>query len=179
LSLHQLDDWVLCRIYNKKGVIERYDTVDDDDVKPPAPAKNNSAVMMKVEMSGYDAYYDSYETEEVPPSAEMLCFDRPFTHHQQSSADRGGSVPRLLHTTDNSSSGSEHVLSPSPDLPDRDHAESQPLLAAGWFDWAGGADVDGEGANNLFGGMPSPGGFTSARDAAAIAEMFAYLQRPF
>ena len=45
----QLDDWVLCRIYNKKGVIERYDTVDDDevaaanDVKPAAPKNPRGA----------------------------------------------------------------------------------------------------------------------------------------
>jgi hypothetical protein len=172
----QLDDWVLCRIYNKKGVIERYDTVDDD-VKPAAAKNNKNArgpAAMKVETPDY-AFYDSYDME--APAAEMLCFDRPF---QPSPADRGsaGSVP--LPHTDNSSCGSEHVLSPSPDLPDRDHAESQPL-GAGWLDgivdWGGGDGfvVD---AANLF-GMPSPGGFTSARDAVALGEMVAYLQRPF
>jgi hypothetical protein len=173
----QLDDWVLCRIYNKKGVIERHDTVDDDGgVKPAAPAAKASIARgpeaMKVETPDY-AFYDGYETE-AQPAAEMLCFDRPFQ------ADRGsaGSVPRPH--TDNSSCGSEHVLSPSPDLPDRDHAESQPL-GAGWLDgivdWGGGDGfvVD---AANLF-GMPSPGGFTSARDAVALGEMVAYLQRPF
>lgn len=34
----QLDDWVLCRIYNKKGILEKYDNVvdfpEDDDQKP-------------------------------------------------------------------------------------------------------------------------------------------------
>jgi hypothetical protein len=91
--------------------------------------------------------------------------------------------------TDNSSSGSEHELSPSPDLPDRDHAESQPGGGgAGWWpgaDWSGAAGDDGflvldDGGAALF-GPPSPGLFARVDVAAAAAfgDMFAYLQRPF
>jgi hypothetical protein len=112
------------------------------------------------------------------PAAEMLCFDRLF---QPPSGERGSSadsVPRPH--TDNPSCGSEHVLSPSPDLSDRDYAESQPL-SAGWFDsvvdWGDGADdgfvVD---VTNLL-GMPSPGGFASARDTTVLGEMSSYLRR--
>ncbi|GJN07337.1 hypothetical protein PR202_ga25161 [Eleusine coracana subsp. coracana] len=195
----RLDDWVLCRIYNKKGVIERYDTVDDDDdddVKPaaapannkkPAAASRGGAAFMKVEMPDY-GYYDNYEMmdDDTPPAAEMLCFDRPFfalapppePSSEERDSSNTSSLPHLLHTTttDNSSSGSdEHVLSPSPDLPDRDHAESQP---GGWFDWAGGA-ADDDGfvidAGAFFGPTPVSPGLLNVRDAA---EMFAYLQRP-
>ncbi|CAN6362495.1 unnamed protein product [Urochloa humidicola] len=218
----RLDDWVLCRIYNKKGVIERYDTVDDDDepaagavaddVKPApkatAAAKNPrggaGAAPMKVEMADYGGYYDDYDLE--TPSAGMLCFDRPgaavatvpapAAHAaapaalSPAEADPDGdssSMPWAMHT-DNSSSGSEHVLSPSPDLPDRDHAESQPAAggyggAAGWWaggDW-GGDDgfvvMDDAGAGALF-GPPSPGLFArvDAAAAAAFGDMFAYMQ---
>ena len=201
----QLDDWVLCRIYNKKGVIERYDTVDDDevadaaagDVKPAAAAKNpRGRAPMKVEMADYGGYYDDgYDLE--TPSAGMLCFDRPpavapvpaapapapVLSPAEPDPDRDSTSMPWMHT-DNSSSGSEHVLSPSPDLPDRDHAESQPGGGcAGWWpgaDWAGGDDgfvVLDDGGAALF-GPPSPGLFARV-DAAALGDMLAYLQRPF
>ncbi|GJN28679.1 hypothetical protein PR202_gb16836 [Eleusine coracana subsp. coracana] len=196
----RLDDWVLCRIYNKKGVIERYDTVDDDDKpaaaaaaaapannKKPAAASRGGSAFMKVEMPDY-GYYDNYEMmdDDTPPPAEMLCFDRPFAlapPPPEPSSERGdssnNSLP-LMHTTtttDNSSSGSEeHVLSSSPDLPDRDHAESQP---GGWFDWAGADDGFVIDAGAFFGPPPASPGLLNARDAAALGEMLAYLQRPF
>ncbi|KAL5204438.1 hypothetical protein ABZP36_009309 [Zizania latifolia] len=167
----RLDDWVLCRIYNKKGVIERYDTVDaGDDVKPATAAAAKSmrsghnggggAAAMKVELSDYGFY-------EPEPSSEMLCFDR------SGSAERPDSMPRL-HTD---SSCSEHVLSPSPDFPnDRDYAESQPT--GGWpgaDDWCAADDgfvIDG----SLF-ELPSPAAL--AHDAAVFGDMFTYLQKPF
>ncbi|RCV37418.1 hypothetical protein SEVIR_8G062700v4 [Setaria viridis] len=202
----RLDDWVLCRIYNKKGVIERYDTVDDDEVAAaaaddvkPAAAKNprGAAAPMKVEMADYGGYYDDYDLE--TPSAGMLCFDRPgeaaamvpapapapaALSPTEPDPDRdSSSVPWTMHT-DNSSSGSEHVLSPSPDLPDRDHAESQPGGGAGWWpggDWGGAAADDGfvvmDDCGSALFGPPSPALFARV-DAAAFGDMFAYLQRP-
>ncbi|XP_066339439.1 NAC domain-containing protein 71-like [Miscanthus floridulus] len=230
----RLDDWVLCRIYNKKGVIERYDTVGDDgddavadDVKPaPAPAasKNNpragargraAAAPMKVEFPEYGGYYDYDDLE--TPSAGMLCFDRPSAAVPTAPApapaispalspppadadldpdrdDSNNSMPWTSHHhthTDNSSCGSEHVLSPSPDLPDRDHAESQPGAGAAWWpvgggDWGSAAvaedgfmvDVDIDDGSSLF-GPPSPGLFARV-DAAAFGDMLAsYLHKPF
>ncbi|CAN6374507.1 unnamed protein product [Urochloa humidicola] len=211
----RLDDWVLCRIYNKKGVIERYDTVDDeddvaagavaDDVKPAAKAtaaKNprGGVAPMKVEMADYGGYYDDYDLE--TPSAGMLCFDRPSAATVPAPAlvpvpvpaalsptepdpdrDDSSSMPWAMHT-DNSSSGSEHVLSPSPDLPDRDHAESQ-LGGAGWWaggDWCGDDGFvvmdDGAAAAGALFGPPSPGLFArvDAAAAAAFGDMFAYMQ---
>jgi hypothetical protein len=105
---------------------------------------------MKVEMSDY-AFY---ETE--VPTAEMLCFDLPF---RPPSAERGSSADSVPHPhTENSNCGSEHILSSSPDLSDRDHADSQPLHD-GWFDDVidRGGSANGDffllAANRLF-GMP-------------------------
>jgi hypothetical protein len=185
----QLDDWVLCRIYNKKGVIERYDTVDaaaaaaaaGEVLKPAAAAKNNAlAPVMKVELSDYGFYHQ----EQSPPATEMLCFDR------SGSADRD-SMPRL-HTD---SSSSDRVLSspspsPSRDFPrdmerDRDYAESQHYHTAGGGGggcWPGAIDVDDRFVidGSLFDPLsPSPPGGFFARDAAAFGDMFPYLLKPF
>lgn len=90
LTLLQLDDWVLCRIYNKKGTIENFDTrvkqpLDFQEVeerkpqitRPPPPPS-------------------------LPPAAPLT---NDFLHYETSD-----SVPRW-HTSD--SSGSEH---PSPEF---------------------------------------------------------------
>jgi hypothetical protein len=83
------------------------------------------------------------------------------------------------------------VLSPSPDLPDRDHAESQPGAGAAWWpvgggDWGSAAvtedgfmvDVEIDDGSSLF-GPPSPGLFARV-DAAAFGDMLAsYLHKPF
>jgi hypothetical protein len=178
----RLDDWVLCRIYNKKGVIEKYDTVDTgaDDVKPAVapPAKNPRssghyaavAPTMKIELSDYGFYHHP-----SPPATEMLCFDR------SGSADRDSdphSMPRL-HT--DSSSSDRALSSPSPDFPsDMDYAESQHPAAGGWpgDDW--GCGIDDEGFvidESLIFDPPSPGYFAS--DAAAFGDMLTFLQKPF
>ncbi|OEL33091.1 NAC domain-containing protein 71 [Dichanthelium oligosanthes] len=214
----RLDDWVLCRIYNKKGVIERYDTVDDDedaataavdDVKPAAGAKNprgaagacggrGGAAPMKVEMADYGGYYDDYDME--TPSAGMLCFERPgeavvpvpapapalsLSPATDPEPDGDSNSMPWMHT-DNSSCGSEHVLSPSPDQPDRDDAESQlgGGGGAGWWsggDWGGAADDGFVVLEQLDFGPPSPGLFSrvDAAAAAAFGDMFAYLNKPF
>uniref|UniRef100_M8BCC1 NAC domain-containing protein 71 n=1 Tax=Aegilops tauschii TaxID=37682 RepID=M8BCC1_AEGTA len=128
----RLDDWVLCRIYNKKGVIERYDTADSDaaDVKPaPAPAAKNSrpgqyhaaGPAMKVELSDYGFYQ-----QPSPPATEMLCFDRSGSADRDSNSNH--SMPRL-HT--DSSSSERALSSPSPDFPsDMDYAESPTTTAS-------------------------------------------------
>ena len=179
----QLDDWVLCRIYNKKGVIERYDTPDSDvaDVKPaPPPAAKiprqgqyHAGPAMKVELSDYGFYQ-----QPSPPATEMLCFDRSGSADRDSNSNH--SMPRL-HT--DSSSSERALSSPSPDFPsDMDYAESQHAagLAGGWpgDDWGGVIDDDGFVIDgSLIFDPPSPGAF--ARDAAAFGDMLTYLQKPF
>jgi hypothetical protein len=181
-----LDDWVLCRIYNKKGVIEKYDTVDSgaDEIKPAAapPAKNPRpgqypvVPTMKIELSDYGFYQHP-----SPPATEMLCFDR------SGSADRDSdphSMP-LLHTDSSSSDRALH--SPSPDFPsDMDYAESpHPAAGCGGGGWPGddwGCGIEDDGFvidESLIYEPPSPGGFAFDRDAAALGDMLSYLQKPF
>jgi len=80
----QLDDWVLCRIYNKKGKIEKY-----NDTKPP--------------MFSEEAQFEN----ETKPQIKMNGQD-DFRNSDQLYTDTSDSVPRF-HTD---SSGSEHVVSP-------------------------------------------------------------------
>lgn len=82
----QLDDWVLCRIYNKKGRIEKYSDVDEK------PGTGKSAEMM--------------QEIEVKPDISML--GQSTRNEQLHYMDSSDSFPRL-HTD---SSCSEHVLSP-------------------------------------------------------------------
>jgi hypothetical protein len=178
----QLDDWVLCRIYNKKGVIERYDTVDSgaDEAKPAAapPAKNPRSAhypvvpAMKIELSDYGFYQHP-----SPPATEMLCFGR------SGSADRDSdphSLP-LLHTDSSSSDRALH--SPSPDFPsDMDYAESPHPAAAGcggggWpgDDWGCAIDDDGFVIDESL----ILDDFAFDRDTAAFGDMLTFLQKPF
>ncbi|KQJ89123.1 NAC domain-containing protein 71 [Brachypodium distachyon] len=195
----RLDDWVLCRIYNKKGVIERYDTADSSvsdsgDVKPAGPApgakKNPRAVppAMKVELSDYGFYGGGNHPS--PPATEMLCFERGASAAADRDSNSNHSMPRL-HTDSSSSDralSSPSQLSLSPEFPsDMDYAESQHINAAGggdaggWLgeDWAGAIDDDGFAMDGslVFDPPLSPGAF--ARDAAAFGDMLAYLQKPF
>ncbi|GAU25399.1 hypothetical protein TSUD_70510 [Trifolium subterraneum] len=81
----QLDDWVLCRIYNKKGKIEKY-----NDTKP---------IMFSKEVE--------FENE-TKPKIEMNGQDDFRIINDQLYIDTSDSVPQF-HTD---SSCSEHVVSP-------------------------------------------------------------------
>lgn len=78
----RLDDWVLCRIYNKKGSIEKH-----------------NVAMERSKMTKYPEILH----EQKPEMTQM-----PPPHTDMSSMD---SAPRVQQTTDYSSC-SEHVLSP-------------------------------------------------------------------
>ncbi|KAM0969003.1 hypothetical protein ACFX10_017309 [Malus domestica] len=84
----RLDDWVLCRIYNKKGSIEKYNVT--------------------TKMTKYPEILDEQKPDMTimppPPHAASN------THHMMDSSM--DSVPRLPQTTTDYSSCSEHVLSP-------------------------------------------------------------------
>lgn len=81
----QLDDWVLCRIYNKKGRIEKHLDVD--------------------KRTGAGKLQEMQETEMKP---EISMLEPTMTTDQLHYMDSSDSFPRL-HTD---SSCSEHVLSP-------------------------------------------------------------------
>ena len=83
---------MLCRIYNKKGKIEKYNNVGVVDQKP---AKFSEEV-----------HYEEQENE-TKPEIKMYGQDG-FRHNDQLYMDTSDSLPRL-HTD---SSCSEHVVSP-------------------------------------------------------------------
>ena len=86
--LLQLDDWVLCRIYNKKGTLEKYQPMEQKVAK-----------------------FTEMEEEQKPNilmSGLNTIVTQPMISNDQLHMDTSESVPRL-HTD---SSCSEHVLSP-------------------------------------------------------------------
>lgn len=87
--LLQLDDWVLCRIYNKKGSIEKHYPVDRKLTKYPEMEEQKPNILM----SGHNGI--------SPLQPSMMNND--LLH-----MDTSDSIPRL-HTD---SSCSEQVLSP-------------------------------------------------------------------
>ncbi|KAF8027463.1 hypothetical protein BT93_E0384 [Corymbia citriodora subsp. variegata] len=101
----RLDDWVLCRIYNKKGTIEKhFPSTPDETAEFP-------------------------EMEETKPQIVMPAALNPYTPPQMSTdhmyMDSSESVPRL-HTY---SSCSEHVVSPDSAW------EKEVQSEAKWEDW--------------------------------------------
>nr|WLO57484.1 NAC transcription factor 25 [Rheum palmatum] len=85
----RLDDWVLCRIYNKKGSLDEQYTIDRRSIKN-SEFEDQKPVITTRGQTGL-------EVEPMKPANDLLHFDT------------SDSLPRC-HTTD--SSGSEHVLSP-------------------------------------------------------------------
>nr|WLO57479.1 NAC transcription factor 20 [Rheum palmatum] len=83
----RLDDWVLCRIYNKKGRLEKEFTVDQKALKR-SDFQDQKPVITTAE----------------PAGLVQAKLEKDLLHY-----DISDSVPRC-HTTD--SSGSDHVLSP-------------------------------------------------------------------
>lgn len=100
--LWQLDDWVLCRIYNKKGTIETYNTMDQKAAKlpefPEHEHEHEHEHETKPEINMYD--HNKVQGQQVPAPSN-------FTNDQLY-MDTSDSVPRW-HTD---SSCSEHVVSP-------------------------------------------------------------------
>ncbi|KAL5993154.1 NAC domain-containing protein [Asimina triloba] len=102
--LRRLDDWVLCRIYNKKGALEN---------KHPITAKKP-----KSNYSGIEAPERKPEipAQSVTPEANDFAY-----------FDSSDSIPRL-HTTD--SSCSDHV--PCPEFTGDREVQSEPRWKRGW-----------------------------------------------
>ena len=75
--LWQLDDWVLCRIYNKKGVIEKFNShdqkqnkfvssdVDEHETKPNISMVGDDQLYMDTSESVHRLHTDSSESEHV------------------------------------------------------------------------------------------------------------------
>ncbi|KAK4756208.1 hypothetical protein SAY87_006335 [Trapa incisa] len=169
----RLDDWVLCRIYNKKGAMEKRTPPSRAAVAEPPPSE---------ETGGYD------ELEDTKPSrlallgcrfgpAAMLPPPHPvpaagagkgdFMHF-----DTTDSVPRL-HTD---SSCSEHVLSPEFTC----EVQSEPKLRSEWdrmLDFGSGSGGFMDAMD--FGGVPADLGGGSQLSPLQDMFMYHYLQKPF
>ncbi|XP_021896479.1 NAC domain-containing protein 2-like [Carica papaya] len=154
----RLDDWVLCRIYNKKGSIEKQ--------TPPQVAGNlkqsfwgNDEVEDKkpvpgIGLTGFTNKSALPLAPTVGVKSDLMCFDK------------SDSVPRL-HTD---SSCSEHVVSPEFTC----EVQSEPK----WKDWRSGLDfpynyIDATVEN----GFESQ--FSGANQMSPLQDMFMYLQKPF
>ncbi|XP_059299114.1 NAC domain-containing protein 2-like [Lycium ferocissimum] len=150
----RLDDWVLCRIYNKKGSIEKINR------------KMNTGVYMDKVESPVDRKPEILPP--LPPPAQQVNNDFFYL-------DPSDSVPKI-HSD---SSCSEHVL--SPDFTCEREVQSEPKLTD-WekatlelpFNYmdatTGATTVD----NSLLGSQ-----FQSSYQMSPLQDMFMHLQKPF
>ncbi|XP_042519608.1 NAC domain-containing protein 2-like [Macadamia integrifolia] len=151
----RLDDWVLCRIYNKKGSIQKQTAVDQKPVT--AKTKASEIIDQKPEttaMNGRKMISPS------PMAAPPLFDDFPYM-------DTSDSIPRL-HTD---SSCSEHGL--SPEFTYEREVQSEPK----W--WEKALEVP---FNNMDAITDNP--FTQFHDTNGnlqnpLQDMFMYLPKPF
>lgn len=149
----RLDDWVLCRIYNKKGSIEKQTQGLNRKLAsfPEPEDKKPEKLTASQVLNGYPP----------PPAATGV---NDFLHF-----DTSESVPRL-HTD---SSCSEHVVSPEFTC----EVQSEPK----WQEWEKALDfpynyMDAT-VDSAFASSQLPGG--GNYQMSPLQDMFMYLQKPF
>lgn len=99
----RLDDWVLCRIYNKKGGAEKQHTFDQKSMKYPELEDQKPKIISTVQNKAVPSSLPSLPPIPAPPTTnDYLYFET------------SDSVPRLHTHTD--SSGSEQVMSPEKEV---------------------------------------------------------------
>ncbi|KAJ4766323.1 NAC domain-containing protein [Rhynchospora pubera] len=178
----RLDDWVLCRIYNKKGVVERQ-PAEEEELKPIVGSKrprgnpnpNRNANATATANLNPNLFQTAPKKEEVEPElGDIWHVTEPFSDNMIY-FDTSESVPLNPYNNNGDSSSSERVL--SPEFTCEEVMESQPSNF--WGDW--------ENLNSLgmgfiddtiidgFGPM-SPSGF--CRDLVFQSDMFTYVQNP-
>ncbi|XP_030545241.1 NAC domain-containing protein 2 [Rhodamnia argentea] len=157
----RLDDWVLCRIYNKKGTIEK----QPPHVQPPPPVPHSLGP------TATDSFME-YEDKKPPVLSACAAMPAlpppPLPQHAGPLSDlvhfdTSDSVPRL-HTD---SSCSEHVVTPELAC----EVQSEPRWKTDWesiLDFGGGSY-----------GVSAPAGFGSGSQMSPLQDMFMYLQKPF
>ncbi|XP_043721316.1 NAC domain-containing protein 2-like [Telopea speciosissima] len=155
----RLDDWVLCRIYNKKGSVEKQTIVD----QKPVPSRTNCSEIIDqkpetMAMHGRKMMAPSWTM--VPSLTE----DFPYM-------DTSDSIPRL-HTD---SSCSEHGL--SPEFTYEREVQSEPK----WREWEKALEVP---FNNMDAIAVTDNPFAQFQNTNGnlqnpLQDMFMYLQKPF
>lgn len=157
----QLDDWVLCRIYNKKGTLETRSEVGPKQAAP--------RLMMDMEL----------EEEELKPAGRVTAPPRAVSAAPVSDFTFSDSMPRL-HTSD--SSCSEHVASTG--FRGEREVQSEPR----WREWEAALDtipftnnmdaLVGPGSCNSFFSQLETPQIPPFLNSSSFQDLF-YLQKPF
>ncbi|OMO50671.1 No apical meristem (NAM) protein [Corchorus olitorius] len=151
----RLDDWVLCRIYNKKGSIEKQ--------QPQGSATKKAFIAAVMEDKKPDIRALGMDTCGLPPAPTGTVNDYVYF-------DTSESVPRL-HTD---SSCSEHVVSPEFTC----EVQSEPK----WKDWGSANNNALDFPYNYMDATVDAGyasQFQSNNQLSPLQDMFMYLQKPF
>jgi hypothetical protein len=155
----KLDDWVLCRIYNKKRSTEK---LQNNIKNQPADVGFDAAEMEDVKQEGLanHAAISAAYGGRIPPAPSTPTVVNDYMHF-----DKSDSIPRL-HTD---SSCSDHVVSPEFTC----EVQSEPK----WKDYG----------NNYNNALEDPYNYIDATlggdfgniQMSPLQDMFMYLQRPF
>ncbi|ONI34657.1 hypothetical protein PRUPE_1G493100 [Prunus persica] len=149
----RLDDWVLCRIYNKKGTVEKQQQQQQQQQQPTTTSRMSS---------GSEFEDRKPENLACPPPAAVA----PTRPNDYVYFDTSDSVPRL-HTD---SSCSEHVVSPEFTC----EVQSEPK----WKEWEKALDFNynymDTTVENGFGAQ-----FQSSNQMSPLQDIFMYLQKPY
>ncbi|KAL0449876.1 UNVERIFIED_CONTAM: protein ATAF2 [Sesamum latifolium] len=152
----RLDDWVLCRIYNKKGTLEKHYNVDQKEVQ----FSDSEEQKPKVEALPYgEIISPMMQVPQTVASQRMI----EYIHF-----DTSDSVPKL-HTD---SSCSEHVLSPDFMCDKEVQSESKWGELESYLDYQ---------LNYVDGFQDDPFGSQMQNNdqLSMFQDMFAYMQKPF
>ncbi|KAK6939900.1 NAC domain [Dillenia turbinata] len=145
----RLDDWVLCRIYNKKGTVE---------------VSRGLACRKIASPPQYEERKPKIERNILPPPAPSGSTVNDFVHF-----DTSDSVPRL-HPD---SSCSEHVV--SPEFTCEKEVQSEPK----WTEWEKALDFPFNYMDATVDNSPFSSQFQSNSQLSPLQDIFMYLQKPF
>ncbi|XP_030462734.1 NAC domain-containing protein 2-like [Syzygium oleosum] len=148
----RLDDWVLCRIYNKKGTMEKHFPVTHNKPAEFRGMETKPQIVMPAVLNPY-----------TPPRYGHL----PMTTDHMF-MDSSESVPRL-HAD---SSCSEHVVSPEM------VCEKEVQSKGKWNDWGKALDVQFGSMDNFLDDAFAQGQFQLAQ-FSPLRDMSMHLQKPF
>ncbi|XP_027092217.1 NAC domain-containing protein 2-like [Coffea arabica] len=162
----RLDDWVLCRIYNKKGSIDKQQV---------------SSISRKMMMMSNSRQVEETEEDKKPVIMTSLAETSPVVYSDFMYLDPADSVPKL-HTD---SSCSEQVVSPEFSSHNTCEVQSERKLSD-WekaaldfpFNYVDAPAMDSTG-NALMNPPPPPPHFQGSYQMSPLQDMFMYLQRPY
>jgi len=155
----QLDDWVLCRIYNKKGTIEKQNAAMQQPPQQPLPQPPVSA---------------TYFPGEEDKKPEIFSHRTTYAHFDTNS----DSVPPPRLHTESTTSCSEHVVSPSEFTCDRE-VQSEPKWKEMEFQKTLDFPYNYVDATMDTAFASQFQGAAAANQMSPLQDMFMFLQKPF